>query len=131
MKKITLALALIAGLGLTACQSSQWGTKQTMGTGLGAVAGGLAGAQLGKGSGKLWATGLGVLIGALAGSEVGASLDAADRMYMQKAQDRAYNAPIGEQIARNNPRSGNQGTYKVVRDGTSSSGLTAASTSRR
>src|SRR5687768_5290582 len=98
MKNIILTGLVVLALGLTGCQTSNWGTKQTVGTGAGAVLGGLAGSQVGGGSGRLWATGAGVLLGALAGSEIGASLDRADRMYMQQAQQRAYSAPIGEQI---------------------------------
>lgn len=109
-------------MGLAGCQTDQWGTKQTMGTGIGALAGGLAGSQIGSGKGQLWATGIGALLGGLAGSEVGASLDRADRMYMSQAQSSANAAPIGESIAWNNPQSGNKGTITPVRDGTSSSG---------
>lgn len=122
MKKFAFMMMVVAGLALTACQTDGWGTKQSVGTGVGAVAGGLAGSQLGGGSGRLWATGAGVLLGALVGSEVGASLDRADRMYMQQAQSQAYTAPIGEEIAWNNPESGNRGSYVAVRDGTSSNG---------
>lgn len=112
----------VAALALAGCQTNQWGTKQTMGTGVGALAGGLAGSQFGKGDGQLWAVGLGALLGGLAGSEVGASLDRADRMYMSQAQTSANNAQIGESISWNNPESGNRGTIVPVRDGTSSSG---------
>lgn len=123
MKKILLTAVLISGIGLTGCQTTnQWGTKQTLGTGVGAVAGGLAGSQIGGGSGRMWATGAGALLGALIGSEIGYSLDAADKMYMQQAQGRAYSAPVGETVRWNNPDSGNSGTIVAVRDGTSTSG---------
>ncbi len=113
------AMALV----LTGCNTTQgWGSKQTVGTGAGAVAGGLLGSQVGSGSGRLWATGAGVLLGALVGSEIGSSLDRADRMYMQNAQQRAHTAPIGETVNWNNPDSGNSGSYTVVRDGTSTAG---------
>ena len=122
MRKSVLTILVASALGLTACQTDSWGTKQTVGTGAGAVAGGLLGAQVGSGSGRLWATGAGVLLGALVGSEVGASLDRADRVYMQQAQQRAHTAPVGETIAWNNPESGNSGSYTVTRDGTSTLG---------
>lgn len=123
MKKFALMCMVAAGLSMTGCMTTDsWGTKQTVGTGVGAVAGGLAGSQIGKGSGQMWATGAGALLGALVGSEVGASLDAADRMYMSRAQGSAYSAPIGETISWSNPDSGNSGTYTPVRDGRSSSG---------
>ncbi len=126
MRKIVLmsfmALSLVLSLSLTACQTNNWGDKQTVGTGAGALAGGLLGSQVGGGSGRLWATGAGVLLGALAGGEIGASLDRADRMYMQQAQTKVHTAPIGDTIAWNNPESGNQGSYTATRDGTSTSG---------
>ncbi|MCB9991064.1 MAG: glycine zipper 2TM domain-containing protein [Rhodospirillales bacterium] len=122
MRKLVLTGFVALAMGLTGCQTDNWGSKQTMGTGAGAVLGGLAGSQVGSGSGRLWATGAGVLLGALMGSEVGASLDRADRMYMQQAQGRAHTAPVGETIAWNNPESGNHGTYTVQRDGTSTAG---------
>ncbi len=123
MKKVLLTAMLCAGLALAGCNTTQgWGQKQTLGTGAGAVAGGLLGSQVGSGSGRLWATGAGVLLGALVGSEIGTSLDRADRMYMAQAQNRVYSAPIGETVTWNNPESGHQGTYTAVRDGTSSTG---------
>lgn len=108
---------------MTGCTTTdQWGTKQGVGTGVGALAGGLAGSQMGSGSGRLWATGAGVLLGALVGSEVGASLDRADKMYMASAQQRAYQAPIGETVTWNNPESGHSGTYTPINEGRSTSG---------
>ncbi len=119
MRKTVLTGLVAVALGLAGCTTDQWGTKQTLGTGAGAVAGGLLGSQVGGGSGRLWATGAGVLLGALVGSEIGASLDKADRMYMQQAQHRAYSAPVGETIVWNNPESGNHGTYVATREGKS------------
>lgn len=122
MRKIALTGFAALSLALTACQTDSWGTKQTVGTGAGAVLGGLAGSQVGGGSGRLWATGAGVLLGALVGSEIGTSLDRADRMYMQQAQQRVHSAPVGETISWNNPESGNHGTYVTTREGSSSAG---------
>lgn len=123
MKKFFLMITLIAGVALAGCNTTQgWGQKQTIGTGAGAVAGGILGSQVGGGSGRLWATGAGVLLGALVGSEIGSSLDRADRAYMAQAQNHAYTAPIGETISWNNPESGHSGTYTPVRDGKTQSG---------
>lgn len=123
MKKFMLMTMAVSTLALGACNTTQgWGTKQTVGTGVGAVAGGLAGSQIGKGSGAMWATGAGVLLGALIGSEVGSSLDAADRAAANDAVNRAYQAPIGETIRWNNPQSGNYGSYTPVRDGQTATG---------
>jgi surface antigen len=69
--------------------SERWG---------GAAVGGLLGSQVGKGSGKLAATAAGVVLGGWLGNEIGASLDKADRSQMSYATQRAYTAPVGQQI---------------------------------
>ncbi len=121
MKNVILSTMLVAALFVSACNTFQGaGTKQVVGTGTGAVLGGLLGSQVGGGSGQLWATGAGVLLGGLLGSEIGASLDNADRAYANQANQRALAAPIGEQISWNNPNSGNYGTITPTRDGYSS-----------
>lgn len=124
MKKTVLILALMSATGLAACQNTTggMGNKQLLGTGGGAVLGGLAGSQIGGGSGRLWATGAGVLLGALVGSEIGASLDNADIAYANSANQRAYTAPVGETIRWNNPESGNYGTVTPTRSGTDNYG---------
>lgn len=122
--KPALALVLVASLGLTACQNTgnqsspgNWGTKQTVGTLGGALAGGVIGHQFGKGAGNTWATAIGALAGAYVGNEIGSSLDTADRAALDSAATRAYSAPIGQQITWNNPQSGNHGTIVPTRDG--------------
>lgn len=120
-KNFMLSFLVIGALALSACETTG-GQKQTVGTVGGAVAGGLLGAQVGSGSGRLIATGVGVLAGSLLGSEIGRSLDKADMTYAQQANQRAYNAPIGETITWNNPESGNHGTVTPVRDGYATSG---------
>ncbi|MBP2227041.1 surface antigen [Azospirillum agricola] len=118
MKKLVpfaLAASLLAG-----CTTG--GTKETVGTVGGAVAGGLIGSQIGGGTGKLVATGVGTLLGAFVGREIGSSLDRADSEYAAGAARRAYAAPVGERIAWNNPQSGNSGTITTTRDGYSNAG---------
>lgn len=123
MKKFGLVLMSLAALSVGACNTTQnMGTKQAVGGVGGAVLGGLAGSQIGKGSGQLWATGAGVLLGGLLGSEIGSSLDQADMAYANQANRRAYTAPIGETVRWNNPDSGNYGTITPTRDGYSSAG---------
>ena len=124
MKKTILTLAIISTAAMAGCTNTfdGAGNKQLLGGGTGAVLGGLAGSQIGSGSGRLWATGAGVLLGALAGSEIGSSLDKADEMYAQQANQRAYTAPIGETIRWNNPDSGNYGTITPTRSGTTNDG---------
>lgn len=120
MKMKFLAILAVASLSLTACQST--GTKQLLGGTTGAVLGGLAGSQIGGGKGQLVAVGVGTLLGAFAGSEIGASLDKADMMYANQAQQQAYSAPVGQTISWNNPDSGHAGTVTPVKDGYSNTG---------
>jgi len=123
MRTLGLSAMLAATFAMAGCENmGMQGNKQLAGTGLGAIGGGLAGAQFGKGTGQLWATGAGVLLGALLGSEIGASLDNADRAAAAQAQQRAYNAPIGQTINWNNPNSRNSGTYTPIRDGYATGG---------
>ncbi len=110
-----MAIAAVA-LSLAACDQSMYGNggginKQTVGTVGGAVAGGLAGSQIGGGSGRLWATGAGVLLGAFLGGEVGKSLDRADRNYMgQTTYNALENGRTGQSVEWRNPDSGHYGT---------------------
>lgn len=118
-----MGIMLLSTLGLGACETMDGSnTKQIVGTGSGALIGGILGSKVGGGSGQLWATGAGALLGALAGSEIGKSLDSADRGYSSKATHKAYEAPVGETISWNNPDSGHYGTITPTKDGYSSSG---------
>lgn len=119
ISRLAPAIALVLALG--ACDTTG-GTKQTIGTIGGGAAGALLGSQFGHGTGKLAMVGLGTLAGALVGGSVGKSLDSADRMAAQGAEQRAYGAPIGETIAWNNPQSGNRGTITPTRDGYAANG---------
>lgn len=121
MKKIFSVLAILGILTVTACENSQF-NKEQMGSLGGAVLGGIAGSQVGSGSGRLWAVGAGTLLGAFIGSEVGKSLDKADLVYAERAAEQAHQAPIGETIAWNNPESGNSGDVTAVKDGYAESG---------
>ena len=131
MKKF-LALAILASFLTAACANNDGtygaaGTssalnKQNIGGVGGALAGGLLGAQVGGGSGRLWTTGAGVLLGALAGSEIGKSLDRADQTYMSQSYSKAMTAPVGQNITWSNPESGNSGNYVTTRTGTASNG---------
>lgn len=123
MKKTVLMMAMIASVGLAGCESLQGaGTKQTVGGVGGAVLGGVLGSKVGGGSGQLWATGIGVLLGTLVGSEVGRSLDKADMVYAQRANDTAHSAPIGQAIEWNNPETGNSGAVTPTREGQDTAG---------
>lgn len=123
MKMKIATLALVSTLALGACaadgSSNPWGmgTKQTVGTGAGAVVGGLLGSKVGGGSGQLWATGAGALLGAFVGSSVGKSLDQADLAYHQQAVEKAYAAPLNQPISWNNTESGHSGSVTPIREG--------------
>lgn len=123
MKKLALMMMAFSTLALGACQTYDGtNTKQLVGTGGGAIIGGILGSKVGGGSGQLWATGAGALLGALVGSEIGKSLDAADQQYASKATYQAHHTPVGETISWNNPESGHYGTITPTKDGYSSSG---------
>ena len=123
MNKIILPMAMMAALSLGACETMQnTGTKEKIGTVAGAVGGGIIGSQIGGGRGQMIATGLGTLLGAWAGNEIGASLDRADYAFAREAEQRAYTAPIGQQISWSNPESGNYGTITPTRQGVTASG---------
>jgi surface antigen len=123
MRKIIAVLALAAPLGLGACAQPGYGgygaagpgevglNKTTGGALVGAGLGGLAGSQIGHGTGKLAATGAGVLLGALLGGSVGQSLDRADLNYAhQTTQSTLETAPSGQPVAWHNPDNGHNGT---------------------
>jgi surface antigen len=125
-KFLALALASIMALGACAQDGSQnpWGmgTKQTVGTGAGAIVGGILGSKVGHGGGQLWATGAGALLGAFVGSSIGKSLDQADMAYHQQAVEQAYTAPINKTITWNNTQSGHSGSITPVREGRTADG---------
>ena len=119
MPRTSSCIAVLASLSLlTACTTWNPETqpKQSFGTVLGAIGGGILGSQIGGGRGKLAATAAGTLLGAWVGSEVGASLDRADRLYLQQATYSAleYN-PTGTASTWNNPDSGHYGSVTPLR----------------
>ena len=65
----SFGVIVIASLGLIACAQNQ-GPKEKGGTVVGAIAGGLLGSTIGKGSGKVIAIGIGAVLGGIVGSEV-------------------------------------------------------------
>jgi surface antigen len=125
MRKFLLPVMLIASLSIAACEGAQnAGTKEKIGSVVGAVGGGLLGSQIGGGSGQFIATGVGTLLGAWVGNELGKSLDKADYAYARQAEIDAYDAPIGQRVTWQNPESGNYGSVTPTRQGVSESGET-------
>jgi surface antigen len=101
------------------------GPKQTGGAVLGAVAGGLIGAQIGDdgSTGQLVATAAGVALGAWVGSEIGKSMDDQDRLEAERSAQRALETnPDGVPATWNNPNSGHSGSTTPTRTYQASSG---------
>jgi surface antigen len=117
IQKTLLAGSMAAMLVLGGCASNEGNQKQTGGAIIGGIGGALLGSAFGKGSGRLVAVGVGTLIGAMIGQEVGKSLDQADRAAIDRAERRATQAPMGETITWDNPKSGNSGSVTPVREG--------------
>jgi len=107
---------------LSACASSPYGQKQTVGGLAGAALGGLLGAQFGGGKGQLASTAVGVLLGGLMGSEIGRSMDDTDKMKADQANINARTAPLGQEITWNNTQNNHNGSITPTRDGYSDSG---------
>jgi surface antigen len=104
------AIAALALLALAAC-TGQYGTKHTVGTLAGAGLGGLAGATIVRGKGRLAATAAGTLLGAFLGNAAGTSLDRADEVYASRAETQALEtSPTGSAIPWRNPDTGSTGT---------------------
>ncbi len=106
MRFLKFIIPGLVAIALIGCQNNPYGAKQTGGALIGGAVGGLAGSQIGHGSGALAATAAGALLGLFVGSEAGKSLDRADQQYAMQAQQQAYAAPVGERITWNNPEIG-------------------------
>jgi surface antigen len=122
MRVAKYVVPAVVAVSLVGCQSTGQGEKELGGTLVGAGLGGLAGSAIGSGTGQLAAVGAGVLLGGLLGNQVGRSLDRADRMAIERAQQSAYTAPVGQQITWSNPQSGHSGTITPMRDGRDAAG---------
>lgn len=105
-KAATAAVVMIVTL--AGCSG---GENQQAGTILGALAGGLAGAQFGEGNGQLAMVGIGTLIGAAVGGEIGRSMDAVDRRLMAQTTEHALNdARSNTTTSWRNPDTGHYGS---------------------
>jgi surface antigen len=95
---------------LVACQQDA-GTKQTLGTIIGAAGGAVLGSKVGSGRGQIAGTAVGTLLGAFIGSEIGKSLDRADRQAMERTTQQSLESnPSGTSSTWRNPDSGHHGT---------------------
>ncbi len=85
-------------------------SKQEGGLGIGALAGGILGNQIGGGKGKIVTTALGAVIGGIVGSEIGRSLDRQDQIAAQRAEFLALErGRSGQATPWRNPGSGRYG----------------------
>ncbi len=75
-------MALAVSVSLVGCSNM---SNQDIGTGTGAVLGGLLGSQFGQGGGKVLAVGLGAVAGAVIGNAIGKNMDDTDRLKMNNA----------------------------------------------
>lgn len=92
-KRIAFSLALVVALAgcASGANGENSGYKKFIGGLTGAAAGGYAGAQFGKGQGKLATTALGVVVGFLGGMAVGNELDEKDKLEASAAMALALN----------------------------------------
>ncbi|WP_347990341.1 SH3 domain-containing protein [Methylomonas sp. AM2-LC] len=106
--KRNITLLLILSM-LSGCATN--GTalnKQEIGTGIGAVLGGVAGSFVGNGAGKAVAVVLGTAVGGFVGNQVGAWLDEKDQEAISQASANALvSAPTGQDVVWRNPENGN------------------------
>jgi surface antigen len=85
MRTTCASALLMMSIGLAGC-GPEGPSKADTGMVVGAVAGGILGNQVGKGSGNIAATALGAVVGGIVGSEIGRSMDAQDRRFAQEAE---------------------------------------------
>lgn len=78
MKKLVITLVSVAFL--AGCQTM--GPKETGGTLIGAVGGGLVGSAFGSGTGKVVAVGVGAIGGGLLGNYIGKNMDDGDKTHI-------------------------------------------------
>ena len=108
LKRVLCVFSIAGSLLLSGCEG---GTKQQIGTVLGAGIGAVAGTAIGDGRGQTLAIAAGTLVGAFLGSEIGKSLDKADLAYMNQTQQQTLESvPSGTEKTWHNPDSGNSGS---------------------
>jgi len=110
MKRTSLLALVTTVVSLAVAGCAGEFNRAESGTVIGAVAGGILGNQVGKGTGRTVATVAGALVGGIVGHEIGRSMDAQDRRLAQDAELRALeDGPSGRPIAWRNPDSGHYG----------------------
>lgn len=100
-------------------------SKETGGTVLGGIAGGVLGSRIGGGRGKTVATIAGAILGGVLGGAIGKQLDERDKLLMARTtQTTLETAPSGKTTKWRNPDSGHSGTVTPEPSYQSSSGET-------
>lgn len=117
-KTLATAVVLSIAIGLSAgCAELDRLSQEQLGTGIGALAGGVGGAlvgtQFGSGTGQLIATVVGAVGGAWVGNQIGAYLDERDRKRAAEAVQQA--TVTGQPQVWQNPDSGVSGKAEVVK----------------
>lgn len=105
MKTRLIPLLALTAL-LAGCADGALGNKQTLGTGIGALAGGLLGSQVGSGAGKAVATGLGALAGGAIGGAIGAALNKAEAAALDRETETVLNGQMNKPATWTNPETG-------------------------
>ncbi len=109
MTIIRACIVVLLPLTLVACGPGGL-SRSDGGTLVGAVAGGIIGNQVGKGSGRVVATAVGAVVGGIVGHEIGRTLDEADRRVAVEAEYRALEyGQSGVATPWRNPDSGHYG----------------------
>jgi surface antigen len=104
------AVALTLSLALAGCSGPGAPSKSDQGLAVGAVAGGILGNQVGRGSGRVLATVAGAVVGGIVGSEIGRSMDQQDRFLAEQAERRALESgQSGQRTPWRNPDNGRYG----------------------
>ena len=128
MARKLVAGALVAALALplAACSANSYGGgKQNTGTVVGALGGAAAGAAIGGKKNWWWAAGLGALAGGVVGNQVGAYLDRQDQQTSYQTANRALNSvPDGQQAKWSNPQNQTSGYTKPIETVKTASGQT-------
>ena len=114
MNIVKMVAAALVALSFAACDPSA-GERQQLGTFLGAIAGGAAGAQFGDGTGQQMAIALGALFGSQIGAEIGRTMDEVDRQRMAEAVQYSMESQPDQAVTEwQNPNNDHHGTVTPV-----------------
>jgi surface antigen len=122
----TFTIIIAAAITTVGCQTNDGvtgGTKQTVGTLLGGVGGGVLGSTIGGGRGKTAATIGGTLLGAYLGGEIGRSMDKTDQLMAERTTTQTLEyAPDNRVSTWSNPNTGVSGRAEVTSTFTNNNG---------